>query len=260
MSITYRTLWLSDIHLGTRAARVQELAHFLRHVEAEQIYLVGDIVDLIYMRQKPGFGGPHMQVLGLLHELHRRGTRVTYVPGNHDADFRALAGQQLCGIPVKQEVEHVTAQGRRMLVMHGDALDGEVRHGTRLEKFGAAAYYFILGADVMVNQLRRQLGRDFYPLSARIKRRIKSANDYIERYEITAARHARQRGFDGIICGHIHKPCLREIDGVLYANDGDWVEHAVALSEDARGQLRLLDWRGNPLSEPAHPRVSPLAA
>lgn len=260
MTLKHRTLWLSDIHLGTRAARVDELVHFLSRVEAEQIFLVGDIVDLIYMRTKAGFGGQHMRVLGALHALHLRGTRVTYVPGNHDAEFRALAGTQLAGIPVEYEVEHVTAEGRRMLVMHGDALDGEVRHGTRLEKFGAAAYYFILGADVMVNQLRRQLGRDFYPLSANIKRRIKSANDYIERYEVTAARHAKSRGFDGIICGHIHKPCLREIDGVLYANDGDWVEHAVALSEDAAGGLRLIDWRGNPLEMATSEQAAQLAA
>ncbi|MEO1573835.1 MAG: UDP-2,3-diacylglucosamine diphosphatase [Pseudomonadota bacterium] len=260
MTLTYRALWLSDIHLGTRAARVDELVHFLSHVCAEEIFLVGDIVDLIYMRTKGGFGGSHMRVLAALHDLHLRGTRVTYVPGNHDAEFRALAGTRLAGIPVEHEVEHVTAQGRRMLVMHGDALDGEVRHGTRLERFGAAAYYFILGADVMVNQLRRQLGRDFYPLSAKIKRRIKSANDYIERYEVTAARHARARGFDGIICGHIHKPCLREIDGVLYANDGDWVEHAVALSEDAAGELRLIDWRGRVLTAPATTQSAPLAA
>ncbi|MEL7450469.1 MAG: UDP-2,3-diacylglucosamine diphosphatase [Pseudomonadota bacterium] len=247
----FRSLWLSDVHLGTASSRAHELLALLDTVSVQRIYLVGDIIDILRMRQRPLFPDAHLRVIARLVQLAASGTEVIYVPGNHDAEFRGLAGRDICGISVRLEAEHTTAAGQRLLILHGDTLDPQVRQGTNLERFGAAAYNFILGADAAINQLRRRFGKDSFPISAAIKRRIRSANEYIARFEITTARHARERGFDGVVCGHIHRPAIRMIDGCLYANDGDWVEHGTVLAEDAAGVLQLLDWRGDPVASEA---------
>jgi UDP-2,3-diacylglucosamine pyrophosphatase LpxH len=238
-------LWISDTHLGTKAARVTELLDFLSEVRADRIYLVGDIVDLQRMKSRPLFPASHINVLTELMHLANRGTEVIYVPGNHDFEFRQLVGRDICGIPVMMEAKHTTPAGRRLLVMHGDVLDGRIRKGTNLEKFGAAAYFLLSEADVLYNRLRSRLGQDYLPIASGIKRRLRSAQEYIERYETVAAEYARQRGFDGVVCGHIHKPCIRQIGTTLYANDGDWVEHRTALAESGDGTLQILNWQLN---------------
>ena len=243
MTYRFRTLWVSDIHLGTRASRAAELLRFLTSVEADRIYLVGDIIDLERMKNQPMFPDAHVQVVAELFALAKNGTDVIFIPGNQDADFRRFAGTDLMGIPVVLEAAHVTADGQRLLVIHGDILDREVRHGTNLEKFGAAAYRFLLRADVVINRFRRMLGQDYFSMSSTIKGRLRSANEYVHRYETVAARYAIARGFDGIVCGHIHRPRMRSIDGCLYMNDGDWVEHGTALAESVDGSLQILDWR-----------------
>lgn len=243
MASSYRTLWISDTHLGTNASRATELLDFLTEVRADRIYLVGDIVDLQRMKARPMFPDSHISVLNELVHLGDRCTEVIYVPGNHDHEFRNLAGRHICGIPVMLEAIHTTPAGQKLLVMHGDVLDGRIRSGTNLEAFGAAAYILLSEADAFYNRLRERLGRDYLPIASAIKHRLKSAREYIARFEIIAAQYACERGFDGVVCGHIHKPCIRRIDGSLYANDGDWVEHRTALAESADGTLTILNWK-----------------
>jgi UDP-2,3-diacylglucosamine pyrophosphatase LpxH len=239
----FRSLWLSDVHLGTTVARAAELLDFLDTVTAENIYLTGDIIDIERIRAKPAFPALHRDVVTRLIRLAAARSRVVYVPGNHDREMREYAGHSICGIEVRQETEHLTAAGERLLVIHGDCLDPAVRRGTNLEQFGAAAYRWLVEADVTINRLRQRLGRDELPIATRIKLRLKSAHEYIARFEEAAARYALKRGFDGIVCGHIHRPAIRDIAGVRYANDGDWVEHRTAVAEDWDGQLHLLCWQ-----------------
>ena len=263
MSLSFKTLWISDIHLGTSAARAADLLEFLSSVHADKIYLVGDIIDLERMQVRPQFPDAHRQLVSLLIHLANTTTDIVFIPGNHDHQFRDLAGKDICGVPVRLEAEHVTADGRRLLVAHGDVLDGRIRQGTNLEKFGAAAYSVLSQLDVLINQLRSRLGHDYVSIMSQVKHRLSSANEYIRRFEEVAARYASERGYDGIVCGHIHRPGIRNIDGMLYANDGDWVEHRTALVEDDSGQLRILYWEGGSISTGAAvstEEVHPIAA
>lgn len=249
MSTGYRTLWLSDIHLGTRSSRAEELLHFLEETAADRIYLVGDVVDLQSMKSRPLFADTHMRVVSELISLASRGTEVIYIPGNHDFEFRSIAGRDICGIPVLLEACHVTPGGKRLLVTHGDVLDERIRMGTNLEKFGAAAYFVVRQLDETLNRLRRRLGQDYFPLSALVKEKMRGAQEYIQRFEAIAAEYAAGRGYDGIVCGHIHRPAIRTINGTLYANDGDWVEHGTALAENSDGQLGILGWQSDTVIE-----------
>ena len=245
----YRTLWLSDIHLGTKSSRADELLHFLEETSADRIYLVGDVIDLKCMKSRPLFMDQHMQVVSQLIALANRGTEVIYIPGNHDHEFRAIAGREICGIPVQVEACHMTPAGKKLLVAHGDILDERIRMGTNLEKFGAAAYFVVRQIDASLNSLRRLLGQDYFPLSALVKEKMRGAQEYISRFESIAAEYAAWRGYDGIVCGHIHKPAIRDINGTLYANDGDWVEHRTALAETHAGGLEILGWQNDAVIE-----------
>lgn len=258
MALSFRTVWISDVHLGNPAARADDLLQFLDNVRCEHLYLVGDIIDLKRMKARPAFPQTHVAVLRRVLELVGHGTQVTYIPGNHDHEFRDLVGRDLCGVHVDLESEHETADGRRLLITHGDVLDAEVRHGTNLEQFGAAAYDLMLVLDAKINGLRHRLGREHLSISTRIKARLASANEYMRRFEDAAARYAERRDFQGIVCGHIHRPGIRTINGICYANDGDWVEHRTALAETDAGKLRLLSWTHQGLD--VQPTTDPAAA
>ena len=242
MAITYRSVFVSDVHLGTSASRAADLLDFLNTVQTERLYLVGDIIDIEQMKGRSSFTTEHHKVVAKLLKLAADGTDVIYVPGNHDREVRALAGSELKGVQIKIEDTHVAADGRRYLVTHGDVLDQHVRKHSNLELFGAAAYQVLLEIDVQINRVRARFGREQIPISANLKQRVASAKKYIAKFEAFAAKYAKKRGFDGIICGHIHKPEVRDIDGVRYANDGDWVEHRSALTEDEYGNLALVHW------------------
>jgi UDP-2,3-diacylglucosamine pyrophosphatase LpxH len=256
----YRTLWLSDIHLGTRASRAQELLDFLAEVSADRIYLVGDIVDLERMKSRPRFCDEHSRVVAAFVRLAKNGTEIIFIPGNHDYELRNLVGSELFGIPIVMEAIHETACGERLLVTHGDLLDGRIRQGTGLEKFGAAAYFVLSETEVLINQFRKSFGQDYVSICMNIVRKLKGAREYIRRFERVAAELARERGLDGIVCGHIHKPNLRRFDGILYANDGDWVDHQTALGETPDGQLQLLTWEKDSISVGTRYEAQPLAA
>jgi UDP-2,3-diacylglucosamine pyrophosphatase LpxH len=243
-----RTLFLSDIHLGFRHARARELNEFLHAVEAECIVLAGDIVDALSLARRAFWSPAHTDVVRTLLARQRAGVRLIYIPGNHDASLAVLA-QMLCGLfEVHREWVHRTAGGERLLVLHGDQFDGMLTCPAWLTRVGDVLHGVTVGVSHTVNNLRRALGRPYWPLTERIKLRIGSSARYIEQFERHAARHALQLGYDGVICGHIHRANLRRIGETLYGNSGDWVESCSALMESHSGALELLRW---PQSRPS---------
>ena len=237
-----RTLFLSDIHLGFRHARVRELNEFLHGVEAERIVLVGDIVDALSLARRPFWTAEHTEVVRTLLARQRAGTRLIYIPGNHDASLAMLAQMLQGQFEVHREWVHRTARGERLLVLHGDQFDGVLPCPPWLARLGDALH----GANVMVSHcvtnLRRAFGRPYWPLAERVKLRIGASVRYIEHFERLAADHARTQGYDGVVCGHIHRAKLCRIEGTLYGNTGDWVESCSALLESESGELSLLRW------------------
>ncbi len=249
-----RTLFLSDTHLGFRHARVHELNEFLHGVEAERIVLVGDIVDALSLARRAFWTAEHTQVVRTLLARQRAGARLIYIPGNHDASLAMLAQMLQGQFEVHREWVHRTARGERLLVLHGDQLDGVVPCPRWLTRLGDVLHDATVMVSHRVNNLRRALGKPYWPLAERIKLSIGASVRYIEHFEQLAARHARAQGYDGVVCGHIHRANLRHIEGTLYANTGDWVESCSALIESERGELQLLRW-----PHAAHARLSPAA-
>ena len=240
----YRTIFISDLHLGTRGCRSDFLADFLRRTSSERLYLVGDIIDGWRLRKSWYWDAAHDEVLKLILHKARDGTEVTYIPGNHDEMFRAWLpkGLDVCGIRLRGEAVHETADGRRFLILHGDEFDSVVRYAKVIALLGDEAYDAALVANRWFNSARRRLGYPYWSLSAWLKRQVKGAVKAIDRYESALAGEARRRGLDGVVCGHIHHAEMRMVDGVLYMNDGDWVESCTALVEHHDGRLELLDW------------------
>jgi UDP-2,3-diacylglucosamine pyrophosphatase LpxH len=255
-SLRVRSVFVSDVHLGSRGCRAEPLLDFLRRVRCDHLYLVGDIVDLWSLRR--GFHWPesHTRVVRAILDMVATGTRVTYVPGNHDADLRELAGGELRGIDVRRDCIHVTADDRRLLVTHGDEFDGVVQCPQWLAAFGSTVYDLILALNHRFNGLRHGLGLPYWSLAGYLKAQSGRALRHIEHFEIAAAHAARRVGLDGIVCGHIHRHALTRIGGVLYANDGDWVENCTALIEDRNGRLAIWHWPQALVVEPLPGRVS----
>ncbi len=241
-SRTYRTLFLSDIHLGTRACQAELLLDFLRHCDADTIYLVGDIVDFWQIRRSAHWPQTHNDVLQKLLRKVRKGARIIYLPGNHDEGLRAYCGARFGGIEIVDQVVHVTADGRRMLVIHGDQFDVVVRYAKWLAVLGDWAYVLALGANTHLNFLRRRAGLKYWSLSAYLKQRVKQAVSYIGDFENALVDTARKRGTTGVICGHIHHAAMRDVDGLLYVNLGDWVESATAVGEREDGSFEIIRW------------------
>jgi UDP-2,3-diacylglucosamine pyrophosphatase LpxH len=245
----YRTIFLSDIHLGTRGCRSDFLVDFLRRVECERLFLVGDIVDGWRMRKSWYWDASHDEVIRMLLRAARNGTEVTYIPGNHDEVLRDWLGLEIAGVRLVNEAVHVAADGRRYLVIHGDQFDSVVRYAKFIAHLGDWAYEWALTANRWFNAGRRRLGYPYWSLSQWLKRQVKEAVKAIDRFETALAGEARRRGLDGVVCGHIHHAEMRSVAGVLYMNDGDWVESCTALVEHADGRFELVDWaRENGLS------------
>jgi UDP-2,3-diacylglucosamine pyrophosphatase LpxH len=238
----YRTIFISDLHLGTRGCKADCLLDFLRHVESDYLYLVGDIVDGWRLQKRWYWPDKHAEVLNRLLARARHGTEVVYLPGNHDEALRKLIGRSVGGVKIRHDAIHRTADGRRLLVVHGDVFDGVVTDMRWLALIGSVAYELALSANTWLNIARRWLGLEYWPLSAFLKEQVKAAVKFIDQYERSLAREARRRAVCGVICGHVHKPEMRTIDGVLYYNDGDWVESCSALVEHDDGRLELLEW------------------
>ena len=244
-----RAVFLSDVHLGSRHCHAEELAEFLATLRCRRLYLVGDIVDLWWLAQRRAtWGAAHNRVVEALHALRRAGTEIVYIPGNHDRPVRRFCGLVLPAMRIRRRAIHVTADGRRLLVVHGDEFDNITHFGTLQEKFGDWLYYRILTGNKLLNFARARLGLRYWSLSEFLKSKSVAAERYIERFVQAGLDDARRRGLDGIICGHIHRASLLQRDGLVYANDGDWVESLSALVEEADGSLRLLSHNGETLA------------
>ncbi len=238
----YRTIWLSDIHLGTRGCKADFLLDFLRCHESETLYLVGDIIDGWRLRRSWYWAQSHNDVVQKILRKARKGTRVVYIPGNHDEWLRDYTGLEVGGIAVEDEAIHVTVDGKRLLVIHGDAFDGVVRYARWLALLGDWAYNLVLALNHHFNHVRRKFGYPYWSLSAYLKGKVKNAVEYIGNFAAAVADEARRRGLDGVVCGHIHKAEIRSDGDILYCNDGDWVESCTALVEHWNGRLEIIDW------------------
>ncbi|ADE13913.1 metallophosphoesterase [Nitrosococcus halophilus Nc 4] len=241
-SLHYRTIWLSDIHLGSRGCNAEFLLDFLTQVEAERLYLVGDIID--FWKLKNGWYWPKLQNEVVRNVLQKaaNGTEVIYIPGNHDEFFRDYVGKNFGGIRIEAQAIHVTEDGRRFLVLHGDEFDSIVCHSKWVALIGGHAYDMLLVFNRWFNFFRRKLGFPYWSLSAYLKHKVKNAVNFISNYEQALVHEAKRQGVGGIICGHIHKATVEDFEGVLYCNTGDWVESCTALVENKAGQLAILHW------------------
>ena len=238
----FRTVWISDLHLGTRGCNAVLLLDFLRAIECDTLYLVGDILDGWRLRKGWYWPDAHNEVVRRILKLAHRGTRVVLIAGNHDEMLRPYAGFTFGGVEVALEAIHVTADGRRLLITHGDAFDVVVLYHRWLAFLGDQAYTLLLQLNVVLNRLRRRLKLPYWSLSSYLKKRVKNAVAFVGEFEEAVARAASERQVDGVVCGHIHCAEIRQIGAVTYYNDGDWVESCTALVEAADGSMRLIDW------------------
>ncbi|GIW74305.1 MAG: hypothetical protein KatS3mg103_0827 [Phycisphaerales bacterium] len=244
LDLRYRTVFISDLHLGSPGCQARELSAFLKCVRCERLYLVGDVVDMWRLRSKWYWPGKHNRVISRILKMARKGTKVIYIPGNHDEHARQYAGLSFGGVELALHAEHVTADGRRLYVTHGDQFDMVVKHARALSLLGSASYELLLRINRHCNRVRRLLGMDEWSLSQFLKLKVKSACTYISKFEQALSAEAQAAGFDGVVCGHIHKAEIRtpaQAHGVAYYNCGDWVESCTALVELHDGSLRLLD-------------------
>lgn len=238
----YRTIWLSDFHLGTRNCKADFILDFLRHNESEYLYLVGDIFDGWALKRSWHWEQSYNDVIQKLLRKGRKGTEITYIPGNHDEFAREFFNLQLGRIQVKPKAIHTTADGRQLLVLHGDEFDGVIAFTPWLSKLGAHVYQYVLGLNRMSNHIRRWIGLPYWSLSAYLKDASKQAVQFVAAFEDAVVREAKKWEVDGIVCGHIHRAEQRMIDGIAYANSGDWVESCTALVEHTDGRMEIIRW------------------
>jgi UDP-2,3-diacylglucosamine pyrophosphatase LpxH len=236
----YRAIWISDIHLGTRGCKAEYLIDFMRQTESDYLYLVGDIIDGWRLKKSWYWNQAQNDVIQKILRKARKGTKVIYVPGNHDEALRDYTSMHFGGVAVEREAIHRTAGGRQLLVLHGDDFDGVVTYARWLAFLGDWAYNAALTANHWFNLMRRGLGLPYWSLSAYLKHKVKNAVEFVSRFEEAVAAEARRRNVDGVVCGHIHHAEMRNIGGVLYCNDGDWVESCTALVEHMDGRLEII--------------------
>ena len=238
----YRAIWISDIHLGTSGCQANYLLDFLKHNEADQFYLVGDIIDGWRLKQSFYWPQTHNDVVQKLLRKARKGAEVIYIPGNHDEFAREFTSQHFGGIEVLEEGSHTLLDGRKLWLTHGDYFDAVVQYAKWLAYVGDYLYEFTLRMNRHFNRIRAKLGLRYWSLSAFLKHKVKKALSYVSDFEKAVAHEAARRGYQGVVCGHIHKAEMRTIDGILYCNDGDWVESRTALVEHMDGRLELIYW------------------
>jgi UDP-2,3-diacylglucosamine pyrophosphatase LpxH len=238
----YRSVWISDLHLGTPGCQARALLDFMKHVESDTLFLVGDIIDGWQLKRSWYWPQAHNDVIQKLLRKARKGTRVVFIPGNHDEFARRYVEHNFGGIDVAEDWTHETADGRKLWITHGDLFDGVVQCAKWLAHVGDSLYEFTLKLNRHLNSTRARLGLPYWSLSKYLKQKVKRAVSYVSDFEVAVAREARKRGVHGVVCGHIHHAELRDIDGILYANDGDWVESLTALVEHADGRLEIIDW------------------
>ena len=238
----YRTIWISDIHLGTKGCNAEMLIDFLDSVDSDTLYLVGDIVDGWQLKKRVYWPTAHNDVVWRIMKRARRGTRVVYIPGNHDEIFRQFTGMSFGGVEIRRKIIHTTVDGRKLLVLHGDEFDAIMLAHRWLAVVGDAAYTALMAVNRRFNQVRRWLGLPYWSLSRMAKHKVKNAVAFITRFEEIVAHEAERRHVDGVVCGHIHTAEIRQFGKVTYYNDGDWVEGCTALVEHHDGTMEVLHW------------------
>ena len=238
----YRAVFISDVHLGTKGCQAELLLDFIRHIECESLYLVGDIVDGWKLRSGWHWPQAHNDVVQKILRLARKGVNVIYVPGNHDDRVREFVGVHFGGVVVVRDAIHETADGRRLLVLHGDEFDAVVLYARWLAFLGDAAYELLMKLNTVVNKVRARFGMPYWSLSKHAKHKVKNAVEFISRFEEAVAKAAGDRQLDGVVCGHIHTAEQRQFGDVVYYNDGDWVEGCTALVEHFNGEMEILHW------------------
>ncbi|MCH2087333.1 MULTISPECIES: UDP-2,3-diacylglucosamine diphosphatase [Pseudoalteromonas] len=238
----YPAVWISDVHLGYKDCQAQYLLDFLNAIECDVLYLVGDIVDLWSMKRQFFWHPSHYDVLALIQQKAKDGTRVIYIPGNHDETFRHYANDSLFGIEVHKQYIHTTKANKRFLLLHGDDFDSATRYNKLISIAGDAGYDLLLFLNRWTNRIRRLFGGNYWSLASWIKARVHKAREAIDAFEKAAIHEAKKQAVDGIICGHIHHPAVKVVDGILYCNDGDWIENCTALVENSSGRIELLHW------------------
>ena len=241
-TLKYRSIFISDIHLGTRGCKAEYLLDFLRHTESEKLYLVGDIIDGWRLKKNWFWPQAHNDVVQKLLRKARKGTDVTFIPGNHDEFVRGYVDNDFGQIKVSRDMIHEGANGKQYLVLHGDEFDGVMKYAKWLAVLGDYAYVAALSINHWLNVARKRLGLPYWSLSQYLKYKVKNAVQFISDFEEGMAEAARMRGVDGVICGHIHHAEIRDVDGVMYCNDGDWVESCTALVEHFDGRMEIITW------------------
>lgn len=238
----YRSVFLSDVHLCTRDAQVDVLYDFIDGMRCDYLYLVGDILDLWQLRKKWYWPQRYNDLLHKILKRSRKGAKVVFIPGNHDEFFRSFVGYQFGDMEVLLNTRHTTVDGKELLVMHGDEFDTVVQYHKWLSHLGSWAYNHLIVLNRVVNAVRRRFGKPYWSLSGAIKRKVKQAVNFANRFETLVIEKAKEEKVDGIVCGHIHQPAMREVEGILYCNTGDWVENCTALVEHTDGRLELVNW------------------
>lgn len=255
-SINCETMWISDVHLGNIHSKADNLLQLLKRVNCKKLYLVGDIVDVWSMQKRMYWPEAHNALLRELLKQSRDGVEIIYIPGNHDMNFREFAGEQFGNVKIELNAVHSTRDGRRLLVIHGDELDFAVRYSRVSRWIGDIAYEWLMTANRLYDRFRAWTGRPYWSLAKWIKSHVAQAEQAIDAYQEAAVAMGKEAGYDGIICGHLHHPVVKQYDDFLYCNDGDWVESCTALMEDESGELRLV----HPLiAERARPELAAAA-
>jgi len=243
----YRSIWISDIHLGTRGCQAKYLDNFLTSIKCDNLYLVGDIIDGWNMSRGPSyFPQEHVDILRKFLNKARKGTKVFYVVGNHDEFLRKyldfLEDKDFGNLEIADEFVHETADGRKLWVLHGDLYDGVTRYHKWVSHMGDIAYNLLLALNSAYNYFRAKFGMGYWSLSAYLKHKVKGAVEFICSFEDAVANECKKRGHDGVVCGHIHHAEIKDLNGVTYYNDGDWVESCTALVEDFDGNIEIVQW------------------
>ena len=238
----YRTIWISDIHLGSKGCQAELLLEFLKYIDSEKLYLVGDIIDCWRLKEKWFWPQQHNDVVQKILRKARKGCKVIYIPGNHDSIARSYTEMAFGDVEIVEEDIHITADNKRLLILHGDIFDNVMRFAPWLASLGDVLYEFLLKLNRPINWFRQKFGKGYWSLSAHLKKKVKNAVSYISQFEEIASEHAKKHHADGIVCGHIHHAEIREFHGIEYYNDGDWVESCTALAEDFVGNISILHW------------------
>ncbi len=242
----YRTIWISDIHLGTKGCNAELLIDFLDNVDSETMYLVGDIIDGWRLKKKFYWPSTHNDIVWRILKRAKRGTRIVYIPGNHDEMFRQFTGLSFGGVEIRRAAFHDTADGRRLMVLHGDEFDAIMLAHRWLAFLGDALYHVMMGLNRWTNAIRQRLGMPYWSLSKMAKHKVKNAVSVIGRFEQALTLEAQESGVDGVICGHIHYADMHERMGIHYINTGDWVESCTAVVETPEGEFELIRWKETP--------------